>query len=287
VVDAAAVLAVPASEALLAEIAGLDPDDGAQGVIDALDAAVLREIGTGRYGFRHVLAQQVAYRHIPGPRRIRLHRRAVEVFETHDPAPLVQVAHHTLAAGDHETWLVRVEQAADQAVALGDTGTAATLLRQILNRQEIDDGRRSRAALELARIANSGVDYAATASVLTAVLADHRLPQEVRGEIRLGLGLIMLNLAGDPAGFRELERAVDELGTLPHKAARAMIALALSWSARIAGARLNRAELRKCLINVVPPARRHADLLTTSAGHLTGRLVLEGSFVVDEPRGGR
>jgi len=228
VVDAAAVLAVPASEALLAEIAGLDPDDGAQGVIDALNAAVLREIGTGRYGFRHVLAQQVAYRHIPGPRRIRLHRRAVEVFNTQDPVPLVQVAHHTLAAGDQETWLVRVEQAADQAVALGDTGTAATLLRQILNRQDIDDGRRSRAALGLARIANSGVDYAATASVLTAVLADHRLTDEVRGEIRLGLGLIMLNLAGDPAGFRELERAVDELSTLPHKAARAMIALALN-----------------------------------------------------------
>lgn len=228
VVDAAAVLAVPATEGLLTEIAGLDPEQGAQGLIDALDAAVLREIGTDRYGFRHVLAQQVAYRHIPGPRRIRLHRRAVEVFETQDPAPLVQVAHHTLAAGDHETWLVRVEQAADQAVALGDTGTAATLLRQILNRHDIDAGRRSRAALGLSRIANAGVDYAATASVLTVVLADHRLPEEVRGEIRLGLGLIMLNLAGDPAGFRELERAVDELGALPHRAARAMIALALN-----------------------------------------------------------
>ncbi|WP_211231804.1 ATP-binding protein [Amycolatopsis balhimycina] len=228
VVDAAAVLAVPATEALLTEIAGLDPEQGAQGLIDVLDAAVLREAGTGRYGFRHVLAQQVAYRHIPGPCRIRLHRRAVEVFETHDPAPLVQVAHHTLAAGDHETWLVRVEQAADQAVALGDTGTAATLLRQILNRQDIGADRRSRAALGLARIASAGVDYAATASVLTAVLADHRLPEEVRGEIRLGLGLIMLNLAGDPAGFCELERAVEELGTLPRKAARAMIALALN-----------------------------------------------------------
>ena len=228
VVDAAAVLAVPATEALLAEVAGLDGEEAADGLIDALRAAVLRETDSGRYAFRHVLAQQVAHRHIPGPRRTRLHQRAIDQLQAQDPVPLVQIAHHTLATGDHQGWLDRIEQAADQAVALGDAGTAATLLHQILDRSDVDGERRSRTALALARIANSGVDYTATACALRAVLADPLLPVATSGEIRLGLGLIMLNLGGDSAGFGELERAVDELATLPDRAARAMIALALN-----------------------------------------------------------
>ncbi|MET8764045.1 AAA family ATPase [Lentzea sp. NPDC004782] len=227
VVDAAAVLSVPATEALLAEVAGLEPEQAAQGLLDALGAAVLQEIGTGRYWFRHVLAQQVAYRHVPGPRRTRLHRRAIEVFETHDPVPLVQIAHHTLATGDREGWLVRAEEAADQAVALGDTGTAVTLLQQLLNETDVRVEQRSRVALALARIADYGADFATNARLLRAVLADPLLPEAVRGEVRLGLGLITVNVAADwDAGYPELERAVDELATLPDKAARAMIALA-------------------------------------------------------------
>ncbi len=138
----------------------------------------------------------------------------------------MQIAHHTLATGDREGWLVRVEQAADQAVALGDTGTAATLLHQILNQSDVSAGRRSQAALALARIADYGTDYAASARLLRDVLADPLLPEATRGEVRLGLGLIMVNVASDPAGLRELERAVGELATVPDKAARAMIALA-------------------------------------------------------------
>ncbi|MEU2773720.1 AAA family ATPase [Streptomyces sp. NPDC007162] len=228
IVDAAAVLAVPASEALLARVAGLDGDTAAEALIEALRAAVLRETDTGRYAFRHVLAQQVAYRHVLGPRRTRLHRRAIDELRTHDPVPLVQIAHHTLAVGDERGWLDGTEKAAEQAVALGDAGTAVTLLHQILGHCRADTERRSRAALALARIVNFGVDHAATVRELRAVLADPRLPPATRGEIRLGLGRTMLNIARDPAGFRELEYAVDELAALPHKAVKAMIALALN-----------------------------------------------------------
>jgi DNA-binding CsgD family transcriptional regulator len=227
VVNAAAVLAVPSTETLIAEVAALNGDEAADGLIDALRAAVLRETASGLYGFRHMLAQQVAYRHIPGPWRVRLHRRAIDELQTHDPLPLVQIAHHTLAVGDRQGWLDRTEQAAEQAVALGDTGTAGTLLQQILAQSGADTERRSRAALALARIVNFGVDYAATVRELRAVLADPRLPAATRGEIRLELGLIMLNIDRDPAGFRELEHAIDELATLPHKAVKAMISLAL------------------------------------------------------------
>ncbi|WP_328752937.1 AAA family ATPase [Streptomyces sp. NBC_00285] len=227
VVNAAAVLAVPSTETLLAEVAALNGDEAADGLIGALRAAVLRETASGLYGFRHMLAQQVAYRHIPGPWRTRLHRRALDELQTHDPLPLVQIAHHTLAVGDQQGWLDRTEQAAEQAVALGDTGTAGTLLQQILAQSGADTERRSRAALALARIVNFGVDYAATVRELRAVLADPRLPAATRGEIRLELGLTMLNIDRDPAGFRELEHAIGELATLPHKAVKAMIALAL------------------------------------------------------------
>ncbi|KUM81250.1 ATP-binding protein [Streptomyces griseorubiginosus] len=227
VVDAAAVLAVPATEAQLAEIAGLDGDAAAEGLIDALRMAVLRETDTGRYGFRHVLAQQVAYRYIPGPRRARLHRRAIDELQTHDPVPLVQLAHHTLATGDRRGWLDQIEQAVDQAVTLGDTGTAATLLHRILDQPGVDTERRSQAALALARIVHYGVDYAVTVRELGSVLDDPQLPDAVRGEIRLGLGLVMVKVGADPAGFRELAHAVDELATQPHKAALAMVNLAL------------------------------------------------------------
>ncbi|WP_075825324.1 ATP-binding protein [Streptomyces acidiscabies] len=229
VVDAAAVLAVPATEELLAEVAGLDGDAAAEGLVDALRAAVLRVTDTGRYSFRHVLAQQVAYRHIPWPRRARLHRRAIDELRTHAPLPLVQIARHTLATGDQEGWLDQIEQAVDQAVALGDTGTAATLLHRVLDRPHVDTERRSRAALTLARIVNYGVDYAVTVRELGSVLDDPRLPEATRGEIRLGLGLVMLNVGADPAGFRELAHAADELAaTQPDKAAMAMFNLALN-----------------------------------------------------------
>ncbi|MDQ0934215.1 helix-turn-helix transcriptional regulator [Streptomyces turgidiscabies] len=228
VVDAAAVLAVPATEALLARVAGLDGDPAGEALTEALRAAVLRETDTGRYTFRHVLAQQVAYWHVLGPRRARLHLRAIDELQALDPVPLVQIAHHMLAAGDPQGWLDHTEQAAEQAVALGDTGTAVTLLHQILDQCPAETERRSRAALALTRIVDFGVDRAATVDRLRAVLADPRLPAATRGEIRLGLGLSMLNIDRDPAGFRELEHAVDELADLPHKAVKAMIALALN-----------------------------------------------------------
>ncbi|MGW2569079.1 ATP-binding protein [Streptomyces sp. NPDC001537] len=227
VVNAAAVLAVPATETLLAEVAALDGDEAADGLVDALRAAVLRETDSGCYGFRHVLAQQVAYRHIPGPRRTRLHQRALDHLQTQDPLPLVQIAHHTLATGDRRGWLDQIEQAVEQAVTLGDTGTAATLLHRILDQPGVDTERRSQAALTLARIVHYGVDYAVTVRELVSVLDDPQLPDAVRGEIRLGLGLVMVKVGADPAGFRELAHAVDELATQPDKAALAMVNLAL------------------------------------------------------------
>jgi DNA-binding CsgD family transcriptional regulator len=228
IVDAAAVLAVPAQETLLTRLAGLDPEQGAEGLVEALRSALLGETDGARYVFRHVLAQQVAYQHIPGPHRTRLHRAAIEELQRQTPVPLVQIAHHTLALGDRAGWFQRAEQAVDQAIALGDAGTAAGLLHRILEQPHLDIDLRSRAALALSRIAVNGADHSRTAAVLRRILADPQLPTATRGEIRLALGLLMVNHAGERTGYRELERSVDELlPARPERAARAMVALAM------------------------------------------------------------
>ncbi|MFE5301918.1 AAA family ATPase [Streptomyces sp. NPDC056632] len=238
IVDAAAVLAVPSDEALLAAVAGLDAETGTEGLIEALRSSLLRETEDHRYAFRHVLAQQVAYGHVPAPRRGRLHRSAVAALGARTPAPLVQIAHHTLALGDRAAWLHRAEEAAEQAAAVGDQGTAAALLHRILDEPDLDTARRSRAATALARIAYNGVDFTAGAQLLRRLVGDPHLPRAVRGEIRMGLGLLLLNEAASPSWVRELERAVEELAERPVTAGRGMLALALDeragpeWSAR-------------------------------------------------------
>ncbi|MFE9421389.1 ATP-binding protein [Kitasatospora sp. NPDC006697] len=228
VVAAAAVLGVPADEEMLAAVAGLTAEEAAAGLTEALRVAALHEPSNATYAFRHVLAQQVAYRRIPGPRRAALHRRAVEALTVREPRPLVQIAHHTLALGDRPAWQQVAEEAAAQAVALGDSGSAGALLRSLLAEPGLDAVRRGRAALALSRIAADGVDAVASAQLLNGIIADPQLSVADRGEIRLTLGLLMAVQGGDRAGFDQIEQAVGELTERPARAARAMVALAMN-----------------------------------------------------------
>ncbi|MBL1087562.1 AAA family ATPase [Streptomyces actinomycinicus] len=228
VVQAAAVLAVPAPEALLAEVADLDPEKGTQGLLESLRSAVLIESSPTLYGFRHALDQQAVYRGTVGPRRLELHRRAIKALWAQNIPPLVEIAHHTRALGDRQAWLEQAHAASDQAIALGDEGTAAGILREMLAERSLDPQLRSRAALDLSRIAVNSVDYAATVTALRQIVADPQLHPATRGEIRLNLGLLMYNQATDPYGLHEVEQAVTELEQQrPELAARAMAALAV------------------------------------------------------------
>ncbi|MEU6619759.1 AAA family ATPase [Streptomyces litmocidini] len=245
ITSAAAVLAVPASEDLLARVTGMDTEQASEGLTAALRASLLQELAPGRYVFRHTLAQQVAYRHTPAPRRRHLHERAIAELRNQSPPPMVQIAHHTLAVGDREAWLRRAQEAADQATALGDTGTAAALLHQLLDQPHLADDVRSRAALALARIAYDRADHTTSAALLRRILGDPQLPTATRGEIRLGLALLLINHASDRAGFRDLAQAVDELADRPEQASRAMVALAVNerdGAARQSWAWIERAE---------------------------------------------
>ncbi|GAA2741020.1 LuxR family transcriptional regulator [Kitasatospora cinereorecta] len=227
VTAAAAVLAVPATQELLTAVAGLQEERAERGLVEALDASVLREDDGGRYAFRHVLAQQVAYGYVHGPRRNHLHQRTLDELRQQPTPPLVQIAHHTRALGDRAAWLQAAEQAVDHATEVGDTGTAEALIGQILDEPDLDPEVRSRTALALARLAAHGVDPAAYARRLRRILADPQLSRAARGEIRFGLGLVMFNELTDTAGAEELEKAVEELSEDPVRAARAMSTLAL------------------------------------------------------------
>ncbi|GAA1267986.1 LuxR family transcriptional regulator [Kitasatospora nipponensis] len=237
VVNAAAVLAVPVGEQVLAACAGLDPAATGEALLVALSASVLREHGPDSYGFAHVLARQAQYDNLPGPVRYQLHRRALEVLQALPTPPLVQIAHHARALGDTAAWLEHAMAAAEQAVSVGDQGTAAALLHEILEEPRLPPDLHARAALSLARIAWDATEYTRTIATLRRIVAGPGLPAAARGEIRLDLGLMLLNQAADPSGEAEIERAVEELeGHRPEQAARAMSLLAMWETSRFSAA---------------------------------------------------
>ncbi|MFE0462969.1 ATP-binding protein [Kitasatospora sp. NPDC058965] len=236
-VNAAAVLTVPASERLLADCAALAPDAAEDALTAALAGSVVRELGPDRYGFAHLLAMQAHYDNLPGPLRRQLHERALEVLQALPVPPLVRIAHHARALSDTEGWLRHAMAAVDQAVAVGDQGTAAALLNEILEEPELPVELHTRAALTLARIAWDATEYTRTIATLRRIVAGPGLPTATRGEIRLDLGLVLLNQAADPSGETEIERAVEELeGERPEQAARAMSLLAMWETSRFSAA---------------------------------------------------
>ncbi len=243
VVHAAAVLAVPASEELLAAAADLDEETCSAALTEALATAVLRETSPARYGFAHVLARQAVYDTMPGPQRTRWHRRALRVLRAQPQPPLVQIAHHTRALGDTEAWLRQAEAAAEQAQAVGDLGTAATILREALDVPGLPADDLCQVALALARIARLSAEPSATVATLRRILATPGLPGAARGEIRYRLGLVLVDQLGDARGRDDMEASLPDLQLYrPAIAARAMSALAL-WGGERYSAAMQRAWL--------------------------------------------
>ncbi|WP_406397345.1 AAA family ATPase [Streptomyces sp. NBC_00879] len=227
VVEAAAVLAVPAPEEVLAVLAKLDEEEMEEGVTAALQASVLIEASPGMYGFRHVLARRAVYGRIFGPRRRRLHLRAVEALEGQKPPSLVQIAHHTRQLGDVQAWLPRALAAAGHAVEVGDDGVAADLLQQLLSEPALPPEQRTRCALALSRIAMRRIDQTASLAALRAIVADPALAVATRGEIRLNLGQSLLIKSPRAEGDREIVQAIGELESRPDLAAVAMATLGI------------------------------------------------------------
>lgn len=232
VTQAAAVAGVAASGELLRRIAGVSSERAARGLSEALSLGLLREEEAARFGFPHALARQAVYEAIGTPEQRRLHLRAARELERgEDPLPLAQIAHHFQRADVPRKWISYAEAAADLAVSLGNESAACHLLAEALGCPQSSSAARARMAVKLGRAAVSRLDHGQALAVLRRVLDEDALPAGVRGEVRLHVGLLLDNQAGQAsAGLTEIARAVPELRRRPGLAARAMAVLAVPMS---------------------------------------------------------
>lgn len=272
-VHAAAVLRVPAGEHLLARVCGRTVDEAGTATGEALRAGVLHESGPDRYGFRHQLAQQAVYHALPGPERRRLHRSALDALAAQDRPPLIQLAYHARQAGEFGRWLRHGEAAAEAAREMGDVAVAVEALEELLSDPRLPAGERARLAVRLSQEAVVGLSHRRATGLLRRIVRDDGLPDVLRGEIRLNLGLLLSNQAGDAEGGRaDTETAVEELRDRPELAARGMAALAMPlWGDHPAEVYLGWIERAESLVGP------HADpaLRTAVRGnHLTLRMAI-------------
>lgn len=227
-IRAASVLREPTDVVLLAEVNGTELDQTREAVNEALRSGVLCEVSDGAYGFRHGLAQQAAYDMLTGPDRQRLHDSAARALRGVEPPPLVRLAYHAQRSGAVEDWLSYTEQAADQAMAVGDNAVALEVLERALSAEAMPDSACGELAVKLSRAAITGLTCHRALRLLRTVLRTLELPAALRGEIRLNLGLLRCNQAGDnEQGRADMELAVGELAGCPGLAARGMSALGL------------------------------------------------------------
>lgn len=294
VVWAAAVLGEPVGRDELLSVAGLDGARGRTALLAALAGAALSEVSQGRYGFSVPLAATAVRERVPGPVREELHGRAARVLVRRRPVPWAEVARHRGAAGRRKSWLKAVEKAALAAVAEGRHQEAIHLLERTLAVPEVPARYRARLAPLLARSAVIGLRSDQTVEVLTQAVRDPGLPVDVRGQLRLDLGLMLANQVGDlAAGMRELEAAVEELGEVrPTLTSRAMVALAMpewptgtlaghrEWLRRAAGlARAGDSEVARAAV-----AANHASLAVACGDPQARELV--AALPVDGPPAG-
>ncbi|MFF8413543.1 helix-turn-helix transcriptional regulator [Streptomyces omiyaensis] len=226
---AAAVLQVPSSAGVLAAVAGQESGAAPGALREILLAGVLLASGDDTYGFRHPLAQQAVYEAVLPPDRSLLHRRAREVLGALDDPPHRRLAHHARRSGDLGDWWRCAGEAAEVARARGDTAVAVELLEELLSGPAPDPAGRTWHAVRLSRLAVFGLAHQRSAALLRRVLDDGTLEEAARGEIRLNLGLLLNNQAGNQEqGRRDTELAATELARhRPALAARAMAGLAM------------------------------------------------------------
>jgi DNA-binding CsgD family transcriptional regulator len=235
VLEAAAVLAEPADEALLASVAGLEPRAAGSGVAAGLRVGLLRETVPGRVAFRHVLAAEAVAEAIPSTARRRLHQRAGEALQQREHAPVVRLSHHFREAGDRETWAYYAEAAADLATDSGDDQTVVALLYDLLTSVDHPAPRRARLARKLGETAAGGAASLADRAepvmeALRQVVAGDDMPAAERGAIRLLLGRLLRWSGQEEASYAEIREAVRDLADQPGLRCRAMLNLGTALS---------------------------------------------------------
>ncbi|MGH7686292.1 MAG: ATP-binding protein, partial [Candidatus Dormibacteria bacterium] len=231
IVDASAILDVPAAPAMLASVAGVDVTASFEALTQAVEHAVLVDHGASGYGLRHALASQVIREAIPQSEARRLHRRAAEVLATAMRPPATRLAHHWHEAGALDEWLHNAELAADQSRSVGDDQAAVLLLMDPAAFADQDPRDRARLALKLGIAALHGrMRRIEVSNLLTTVADEVTLTRGTRAELQYLAAVLQ---AGGVVWDREqLARCVDDLRHRPDLAVSAMVMLAWPWGPR-------------------------------------------------------
>jgi DNA-binding CsgD family transcriptional regulator len=226
VLRAAAVLAEPAGEALIAAVAGLPGGEAGGGLSAGLECGLLAGEAAGLVRFRHALAGQAVYDAIPGPQLRVLHLRAGTALEGVSPPPLARLARHFREAGDRARWRDYGKRAAMVALAAGDEAAAAVLLHALVTSGDVPARDVARLAGRLPLGALAEDRFGDLIAVLRATLAAGALGRAGEADVRVQLGQALTHIQDWEAGRAELERAIPHLGHDPLARARAMMLLA-------------------------------------------------------------
>ncbi|MFJ3782864.1 ATP-binding protein [Streptomyces sp. NPDC090093] len=229
IVEAAAVLGLPVSVGVLAEVADLAPERAEAAVDACVRRSVLRADGPCP-GFRHPLDRRAALARLSGPRLARLSLRAARALRRggEGPPPLAELARLYAAAGRVREALRCLVTAADRAAATGDYATATRLYTRAVAEDPRAEGR-IRTAAKLARTAQLARAGEPVVAAVRRVLDEDDPPPRLRGEIRLHLSVVLRNQSGGALdSLNEVARAVPDLeASDPQTAARAMAVAAI------------------------------------------------------------
>jgi len=230
VLRAAAVLAVPSGDDLLAAVAGVPPVRVRSGLCEALDCGLLIETslnGQGLASFRHVLAARAIYDSILAPRRRQLHERAGHALQQISLPPLDQLARHCREAGDTQMWCRYTEQAADTALAAGDQATAEVLLQDVVAEGNLPTGDAARLTSKISfATLTEPAYYQGLVSGLRSSLVTGNSQRE-DAEARFQLGRALTQAGHYEAGRIELEQAIPDLA--PDSASAIWAMTLLGW----------------------------------------------------------
>ncbi|MBC6451062.1 helix-turn-helix transcriptional regulator [Actinokineospora xionganensis] len=225
---AVAVFGHPAGEADIAALSGLSDRGMAAALEVALRARMLHETARGHYDLRHPLAARAVYEAIPGPRRREMHLRAIKRLIGSARPGLMQLAHHYRHADELDRWVECVLAAAQEAADSGVPVAGMRILENALDDAELPISAKEAIALRLSREMLQGIATPDTIDRLRTVVRDWPLPRDVGAEIRMNLGLVLVNQVGQvTAGQREIERALTDLPSRRMVRARGMATLAL------------------------------------------------------------
>lgn len=227
VVRAAAVLAVPAGEALLGTVAQLPLERSAEGLATALGAALLQEVDQGA-GFRHALTSEAVYAGMTGPQRRPLHLRAAQALEEREAPPWSLIAHHYRQADRLQEWLRCAEAAAQAAVTVGDDAAAIGFLQDVVDEERAPADTRARAAVRLGEAMLDAGHHDEAVRRLRGLLERPWLSPLRRGELRLLLGWSIARTGDAAAAQQHFRDSVPELQDDPGRQSQALAAQALN-----------------------------------------------------------